>query len=156
MASQEELDLERDRIKTLVHTLGNVLETIGAASENVGTALTNLQIAQRGATTAEALLTQSAKDTAEYVTRTMTGLPAAVSAKLLKELDGSIQKSVESAVTKLSKAAEAATQSAAALDKAVKLKLWTMVGIAVGASVLAGCITSAIICVWVLRAHTGT
>lgn len=155
MATQEEIEFERDRIRTLVHTLGNVLETIGSSSENVGTALVNLKIAQDAVTTAKALLTQRATEVVEHVTNAMTGLPATVSAKLLRELNGSIQTSVATAVTTLTTAAEEAGRSAAALDKAVKLNLWTMVGIAVGASILAGCVTSAIICFTVLKSHTG-
>jgi ElaB/YqjD/DUF883 family membrane-anchored ribosome-binding protein len=155
MATQEEIEFERDRIRALVHTLGNVLETVGSSSENVGTALANLKIAQDAVTTAKAALTQRAAEVVEHVTNAMTGLPGAVSAKLLRELNGSIQTSVATAVTTLTTAAEEAGRSAAALDKAVKLNFWTMIGIAVAASVLAGCVTSAIICFAVLKSHAG-
>jgi len=155
MATQEELEFERTRIRNLVHTLGNVLETISGSSENVGTALANLKIAQEAVTTAKALLTQRSTEVVQHVTTAIAGLPAAISAELLLELNGSIRKSVGTAVSKLTTASEEAGRSAKTLGEAVKLNLWTMIAVAVGASIFAGCVTSVIICWAFLRSRNG-
>ena len=145
MATEEEIEIERERIRKLVTSLGNVLETIRGTSSDVGSTVIRLKEAQAVLDSAKGEMAQTSSRVLSAVAESLAGLPASISKKMLEELDGAIATTISNSVERLNVASANATTAAKTLQAAIAANWATNRNAAITSGAVAGAVASVLL-----------
>lgn len=138
MTTEQEIELERMRIRDLLTSLRSVLELIEASAATVASSHGQMTTAKGSLERAQNTLVKSASDVVEGVQNQMKELPGDTAKKIQEKLSGTIESAVESSVLPLTEAAKKVRQAATDLAVTANENFWRTVACSAVAGLVAG------------------